>query len=212
MKPVMVLLKKAESNMEEGNSKMEIKILQTEEVPKAVQLARGVFEYCLRNTINEAQLIESFYTYVREENIRQLMETQKLTIWAAYDEQNNMVAVSGMQSEGHITLLYVMPYYQRRGYGKKLLLTMREYAREKLELAQVTVNAMPAWTASYFAKNKFKAVQNPQPVPYVFMHAKTVESTDYPKKEIPTAAILATSLGGLAICTAIAIAFIMQLL
>ena len=130
--------------MEEGNSKMEIKILQTEEVPKAVQLARGVFEYCLRNTINEAQLIESFYTYVREENIRQLMETQKLTIWAAYDEQNNMVAVSGMQSEGHITLLYVMPYYQRRGYGKKLLLTMREYAREKLELAQVTVNAMPA--------------------------------------------------------------------
>ena len=53
MKPVMVLLKKAESNMEEGNSKMEIKILQTEEVPKAVQLARGVFEYCLRNTINE---------------------------------------------------------------------------------------------------------------------------------------------------------------
>ena len=74
---------------------MEIKILQTEEVPKAVQLARGVFEYCLRNTINEAQLIESFYTYVREENIRQLMEEQKLTLWAAYDEQNNMVAVSG---------------------------------------------------------------------------------------------------------------------
>ena len=28
--------------MEEGNSKMEIKILQTEEVPKAVQM-RGVF-------------------------------------------------------------------------------------------------------------------------------------------------------------------------
>ena len=41
---------------------MKIKILQTEEVPKAVQLARGVFEYCLRNTINEAQLIESFYS------------------------------------------------------------------------------------------------------------------------------------------------------
>ena len=95
--------------MEEGNSKMEIKILQTEEVPKAVQLARGGFEYCLRKTSNGAQLIESFYTYVREENIRQLMETQKLTIWAAYDEQNNMVAVSGIQSEGHITLLYVMP-------------------------------------------------------------------------------------------------------
>ena len=188
---------------------MEIKILQTEEVPKAVQLARGVFEYCLGNTINEAQLIESFYTYVREENIRQLMEEQKLTLWAAYDEQNNMVAVSGMQSEGHITLLYVLPYYQRRGYGKKLLLAMREYARGTLELAQVTVNAMPAWTASYFSKNKFKAVQ---PVPYVFMHAKSVESTDYPKKEIPTAAILATSLGGLAICTAIAIVFIMQLL
>lgn len=191
---------------------MKIKILQTEEVPKAVQLARGVFEYCLRNTINEAQLIESFYTYVREENIRQLMEEQKLTLWAAYDEQNNMVAVSGMQSEGHITLLYVLPYFQRRGYGKKLLLTMREYARGTLELAQVTVNAMPAWTASYFAKNKFKAVQNPQPVPYVFMHAKSVESTEYPKKEIPTAAILATSLGGLAICMAIAVVFIMQLL
>jgi len=185
MKPVMVLLKKAESNMEEGNSKMEIKILQTEEVPKAVQLARGVFEYCLRNTINEAQLIESFYTYVREENIRQLMETQKLTIWAAYDEQNNMVAVSGMQSEGHITLLYVMPYYQRRGYGKKLLLTMREYAREKLELAQVTVNAMPAWTADYFTKRRFHPMEVTQPCSFVPMQAKTVARAIYEKKEIP---------------------------
>ena len=125
--------------MEEGNNKMKIKILQTEEVPKAVQLAQGVFEYCLRNTINEAQLIESFYTYVREENIRQLMEAQKLILWAAYDEQNNMVAVSGMQSEGHITLLYVLPYFQRRGYGKKLLLTMREYARENLEIGRAHV-------------------------------------------------------------------------
>ena len=71
--------------MEEGNNKMKIKILQTEEVPKAVQLAQGVFEYCLRNTINEAQLIESFYTYVREENIRQLMEAQKLILWAPSD-------------------------------------------------------------------------------------------------------------------------------
>ena len=191
---------------------MEARILTMEQIPEALSIARGVFDCCLRAQISDLEMVHIFLQYTEEQNIKKMVEEQKLTLWAAYDEQNNMVAVSGMQSEGHITLLYVLPYFQRRGYGKKLLLTMREYARGTLELAQVTVNAMPAWTASYFAKNKFKAVQNPQPVPYVFMHAKSVESTEYPKKEIPTAAILATSLGGLAICTAIAVVFIMQLL
>lgn len=52
-----------------------------------------------------------------------------------------------MTNEGHITMLYVHPQYLRRGIGKKLLERVRIYARMQLKLMQVSVNAMPAYTA-----------------------------------------------------------------
>ncbi|MFQ7713724.1 MAG: GNAT family N-acetyltransferase [Agathobacter rectalis] len=62
-----------------------------------------------------------------------------------------------MTNEGHITMLYVHPQYLRRGIGKKLLERVRIYARMQLKLVQVSVNAMPAYTADYFRRVGFKS-------------------------------------------------------
>mgnify|MGYP000565113306 FL=1 len=79
-----------------------------------------------------------------------------LVVFGAFDS-NVLCGVCGMTNEGHITMLYVHPQYLRRGIGKKLLERVRIYARMQLKLMQVSVNAMPAYTADYFSRVGFKS-------------------------------------------------------
>lgn len=185
---------------------MEAKILTTEQIPEALSIARGVFDYCLRAQISDLEMVHIFLQYTEEQNIRTMVEEQKLTLWGMF-EQEHMVAMSGMQSEGHITMLYVLPVFQRRGYGKKLLAEMRRYAADACDLSVVTLSAMPVWTADYFKKRKFQPLATAQPCSFVPMQARTIANTTYEKKPLPTAAVIATSVGGLAICAAIAVGF-----
>lgn len=186
---------------------MEIRILQKHEIPQALQIARGVFDYCLGNSIPNPQMAAGFMDYTKQESIFRMVEDKVLVIWGAF-EQGQMIGMSGMQREGHITMLYVLPVFQRRGCGNELLLAMRKYARNQYHLANVTLNAMPAWTASYFAKRKFTQIgMMPGICPYVSMQAKTIEEVSYEKKPVSTRWILGTSLGGLAICAAVAVGF-----
>lgn len=186
---------------------MEIRILQEHELPQALQIARGVFDCCLANSIPDPQMRTGFLEYTKQENINSMTAAKTLVIWGAF-EQGQMIGMSGMQREGHITMLYVLPVFQRRGCGKELLLTMRKYAGSRYRLANVTLNAMPVWVASYFAKRKFSQIgMMPGACPYVSMQAKTIEEVSYEKKPISTGWFLGTSLAGLAICAAIAVGF-----
>lgn len=99
-----------------------------------------------------------------------------LVVFGAFDS-NVLCGVCGMTNEGHITMLYVHPQYLRRGIGKKLLERVRIYARMQLKLMQVSVNAMPAYTADYFSRVGFKSAYqggfcNGQGDMYVPMTAK----------------------------------------
>ena len=185
---------------------MEARILSQEQIPEALGIARGVFDYCLRTQITDLEMIHIFLQYAEETNIRRLVEEEKLTLWGMF-EQGNMVAMSGMQSEGHITMLYVLPIFQNKGYGKALLKEMRTYAAEQYNLAAVTLSAMPAWTAGYFAKQKFYSLEIAQPCSFVPMQAKTINEIIYDKKPLPAAAVIGTSIGGLAVCAAIAVGY-----
>lgn len=192
---------------------MEIRLLTIEEMPQALKIATGVFDYCLRNNMQDAQSIASFEQYANEANVRQLMEQGRLTIWGAF-EMGHMVAMSGMQSEGHITMLYVLPVYQRHGYGKELLLAMRKYAKSRYELPMVTVTAMPAWTAAYFRRWKF-ADMNPMQngmVPYVYLQAKSIQEVSYEIKQIPAGAFIGVTVGGLALCALVAFGYMLTVL
>ena len=185
---------------------MRIKILTEEQVPEALSIARGVFDYCLRQQITDLEMIHIFLQYSEPDHIKKMMAEGKLTLWGAY-EQGNMIAMSGMQSEGHITMLYVLPVYQRRGWGKKLLQEMRTYAFSQYGLSRVTLSAMPAWTADYFEKRKFTALAVSQPCSFVPMEAPSIDRMDYETKPIPAGAVRGVSLGGLAVCIAVAVIY-----
>lgn len=189
---------------------MEIRILTMEELPKAVSLANGVFDYCLKNYIQDRQTVEYFFGYANEENIRKLVQEGRLILWGGF-EKNNLVAMSGMQKEGHITMLYVLPLFQRRDWGKELLLEMRSYAKKELHLEHVTLNAVPARTSGYFAKQKFQSINLPNPMaPYIPMQAKAVKKVSYEKKPVPAGWAIGTSVGAVVLSAIVAVGFILS--
>ena len=151
---------------------MNIRILEEMELVQASGLARYVFDTCLRNRMEFTQTIPFIENYISEENLREMCRDNKLVIWGAF-EQEQLVGVSGIQTDGMITLLYVLPQYTGRNCGAKLLTTMREYAQTVLQLDRVIVNATPAWTTGYFRKYGF-VLRNPNQnmhVPFVSLEA-----------------------------------------
>ena len=175
--------------------------LTAEHLPMAVQLARGVFDRCLRPMMRSAESVRYFEEYVTEEHLLMLMEQGRLMLWGIFD-QGRLIAVSGMQSEGHITMLYVLPVCQRRGYGKQLLRAMKSYAKDSLERAVVTVNVMPPEVNMYFRQNGFR-VSNcllPMNAPFVPMQAKAAAEVHYEVKPIPEGWFIGTLVGGLGLC------------
>lgn len=176
---------------------MEIRILTKDDIPEASLLANSVFEYCLRHTLmNQPELVEGFFYYASKANMWDMMHKNTVTMWGVF-EDGVMAGMSAMQPEGHITMLYVYPYYQKRGYAKQLLLTMRTYAKTQYRYKRVSVNAMPSWTGGYFAKQRFTVLGNYGAgfQPYITMTAKTLDAPKYEIKPIP-APVLTAIVGG----------------
>ena len=132
----------------------EIRMLQIEEIPQAVELAQGVFGFDLRQTITDPQTIRFFEEYTNLENLKNMVSGKKLYMWGVF-EGAQLCAMSAMQPEGHITMLYVYPYFRKKKYARQLLDTMRRFAKQTLGLERVTACALPAWTASFFVHNGF---------------------------------------------------------
>ena len=173
---------------------MKAQILTEDQIPEALSIARGVFDYCLRARITDLEMIHIFLQYTENTNIRNMIAEGTLTMWGIFEQ-------------GHMTMLYVLPVFQRRGCGRCLLEEMKAYAANQYQLQRVTLSAMPAWTADYFTKRRFHPMEVTQPCSFVPMQAKTVARAIYEKKEIPSGVILGTSIGGLAVCAAVAVGF-----
>jgi GNAT superfamily N-acetyltransferase len=183
-------------------------MLQTEEFPAALQMAREVFEKNLKEKITDSALIDGFYAYTNGEAIQKLTEEGRLTLWGVF-EGSRLIGVSALQSEGHITMLYVDTVFHGQGYGSRLLEVMRSYAKSEYGYKIVTLNALPAETSQYFAKKGFvpMQVEPGAQLPFCPMQAKTLSYVIYEKRSIPTGWVLGTTLAGLAICAAVAVGF-----
>ena len=164
---------------------MEIRVLREEEMVHASGLSRYVFDTCLRNRMEFTQTIPFVENYISEFNLRNMYREQTLVLWGAF-EQGQLVGVGGMQTDGMITLLYVLPQYKGRDCGMKLLAVMREYAEQILHLERIVVNATPAWTAGYFYKQGFSTMtQNPNMrVPFLPMHSQLAHMRFHQKEKI----------------------------
>src|SRR5208282_2962373 len=86
-------------------------------------------------------------------------EIDEMTFFAY--EENEMLGVVGYQPVKDVTLvrhLYVLPEYQRRGIGKKLLEHVISVAKTRRIL--VGTWGAAAWAIRFYEKNGFKSLQN----------------------------------------------------
>lgn len=188
---------------------MEIRILQEAELANAAGLSRYVFDVCLRNRMEFVQSISFVEDYLNAEHLITLYRENKLTVWGVYEE-TQLVGVSGLQSDGMVTMLYVLPQCSRRGYGSALLEAMRQYAKGMYGMQNIMVNATPAWTATYFVRHGFAYVckQQNMHVPFVTMQSLPDEENIYKKKRVPAKVMVGAGIGCFLFATVICVAFL----
>lgn len=175
---------------------MEIRVLREEELDNAAGLSRFVFDNCLRARMEYPQTISFVEEYLESVHLKSLVEQQKLVIYGAF-EQMQLVGVAGLQTDGMLTMLYVLPQFWNRGIGSQLLATMRRVAKEQYALEKVVLNATPAWTANYFIKHGFVYLNGKADMraPFVALAASTGASMFTSKRRIPKKYIVLAVIG-----------------
>lgn len=187
---------------------MNIRLLEEHEIQRAINVAHETYRVCLLPLVHSEEEVALYNDYVNLETIWRQVHEGNLFLWGLF-EQGELCAVSAMQKNGHITMLYVRPVYQRRGYGKALVLYMRGFAKERLGLEQVTVNVIPIAAAPFFYRQKFQPVLSGNPQKnYLPMTVKSLEDFSLqPKGNVSTGAIVAVISIFLTIIVVIALAF-----
>ena len=178
---------------------MKIRKLTNEEIKGACAFAVSIYNIAIRGCFRTQECHRYFDEYMDADRLTEEERTGALVVFGAFDS-NVLCGVCGMTNEGHITMLYVHPQYLRRGIGKKLLERARIYARMQLKLMQVSVNAMPAYTADYFRRVGFKSTYqggfyNGQSDMYVPMTAKSIYQVEYTPRRISDRTFIAISVG-----------------
>ena len=186
---------------------MVIRMLGEQEVAQAADLAQVVYRNQIEPYFNQPQMNQYFYEYAKKETLTGRAAAGQVYVWGAF-EGANMVGMSAMQPEGHVTLLYVLPQYQKRGMGKAMLLEMKRYAFEVLHLHQLTLSAMPAWTANYFARNGYVKMITRNPMaPYISMVSPIKYHMDYTAKKWSTPVVIGVSAAALGFVTVVGILY-----
>lgn len=192
---------------------MEIRILKEDELAYASGLSRLVFDSSLRNRMEFTQSIPFVENYIGENNLKTMYQEGRLTVWGAIEE-GRLIGVGGIQSDGMITLLYVLPQYVQRGCGRKLIQTMKTYASQNLHLSNVTVNAAPAWTSMYFRKHGFVPIHENQniSVPFVPMQAAVGEFFVSGKQKIRFSTVIWAVIACISFATFVGMGFMISYL
>ncbi len=198
------------------------RIIREQEIEEASNLARYVFDTCLRNDVHDREMLSFVEDYLMAEHLRRKVQNNQLVMWGAWDKRG-LCAVSGMQPEGHITMLYVVPYAQKHKIAKELLRTMRAYARSEWHLKRVSVNALLVWTSTYFARRGFyytnesgERIAAPlqadsaasRYASYLPMAAKTIDEQRYPVRPTKDWVVTLVVLGFLALVFLVVIIFV----
>lgn len=175
---------------------MEFRILDEQDLIQASGLSRYVFDNCLRNRMEYPKTIAYIEDYLKEENLTNMHREGALTVWGAF-ENDQMIGVSGLQSNGLITMLYVLPQFAGKGGGKGLLRVMQNYAKAVYSMNRVTVNATPAQTANYFSNRGFEFIGSHRNMhaPFISMYADYEKLDLHTKRAVSWKVILLAILG-----------------
>lgn len=189
---------------------MQIRNLKEQEIPFASELAKVVYRNTIEPYCADQQMRQIFYEYVEKEALLSRYHEGKLMIWGVFD-MGNLCAVGAMQPEGHITMLYVLPQYQRHGIGRELVTSMQKYAFSEYKLAKITVNATPAWTADYFRKCGFKMMkQQTGNGTFSSLEMKSNGAIQYKTRSIPPKILLGITMGFLILMVIIVLIYVIS--
>lgn len=174
---------------------IDIRPLKTENLSQALELARVTYHACLENAVWDEQNVRFFYEYAQDAAICEKVNRGDLYVWGAIHNAT-LLGMGAITNSGQITMLYVLPEYQKQGIGSELLKGMKSYG-PTLYLKRITVNASPAFTSIWFGRQGFTPIQKnpPRNIPFLAMECKLSSIRKYPVRHIP-GTVLAALFGG----------------
>lgn len=187
---------------------MSIRILSGQEVALAADLAQVVYRNAIEPFFNQPQMNRAFEEYADRNTLMERAEAGQVVVWGAF-MGNHLYAMGAMQPEGHITMLYVLQQFQKRGTGRALLDEMKKYAFNTYNHTSVTLNAMPSWTADYFRRREFSEITAGQNItsPFISMKSKIKSAPDYEARPVNMNVVLGISIGTLVLVTLVAVIY-----
>ena len=113
----------------------------------------------------------------------ELYREMKSMIFFGWEEGGKLMGVMGFQLVKDVTLLrhaYVLPDYQRRGIGTKLLNHVKQMVKTKSLLVGTWADA--TWATQFYQKHGFKHMPNKDDL--------LMEFWDVPQRQIETSVVL----------------------
>lgn len=123
-----------------------IEQIGSETLQEAMELVKAVFMEFEAPDYSE-QGIQEFLKFIDMERVRKQIETSLLTLWACFNGQR-VIGVLGVETRGHVCLLFVSGDFHRQGIAKALLERgLGVFCHKKF--AQITVNSSPYAVKAY---------------------------------------------------------------
>ena len=118
---------------------MGIKVLTISDMPNALAIAHHAFEKFIAPDYTEEGKDE-FYKFASIENFAGNMQSDNYYVWGACIE-DQIAGVAALRNENCVAIFSVHESYHLRGIGKRLMHTLKSYAKENYSREFITVNA-----------------------------------------------------------------------
>ncbi len=118
-----------------------IREIRENEWEEAMQLAWDTF-MMYEAPDYDMQGVQSFREFVKDPVLKKMFLRGAYPVWAAV-ENGIIVGIVSVRNRNHISLLFVDADHHHRGIATALLKTLFSYAKEEMDLSEITVNAAP---------------------------------------------------------------------
>ena len=123
-----------------------IKQIGSDTLQEALGLVKAVFMEFEAPDYSE-QGIQEFLKFIDMDRIRKQIETSSITLWAFFNGKQ-VIGVLGVETRGHICLLFVSGAFHRQGIARALLKRGFGIFNRK-KTTQITVNSSPYAVKAY---------------------------------------------------------------
>ena len=120
---------------------MMIRMLTLSQIPEALTMANYLFDKEMAPFVSPA-CTASFHAFASDQMIQSMMQTGKIHVWGAFDEENRLAGVSAMNDPYHVSILCVAEQYRGQGISRALLDAMAQFGAVQGHPHPLTINAL----------------------------------------------------------------------